>query len=225
MTGDQTARLREHLLYLLKGGGAHLNFDKAIADLPAELRGAKPPERPAHAVAAPGAPAHRPVGHPGVHAQPASRLAAVAGGLLAGRRRPARRRGLGPERGGLPRRPAVDAGPGGRPGHGSVHAAAARRGADGPARGAAGRRPQRLSPRPTGHGPTALGRLERRGLEEPAAGHSRSCSGGIARQPAAAPLPQSIAFRRIFCLTPAVRSGGGAASDRCRDESPTGGIS
>ena len=46
MTGDQTARLREHLLYLLKGGGAHLNFDKAIANLPAELRGAKPPGVP-----------------------------------------------------------------------------------------------------------------------------------------------------------------------------------
>ena len=46
MTGDQTARLREHLLYLLKGGGAHLNFNKAIADLPAELRGAKPPGVP-----------------------------------------------------------------------------------------------------------------------------------------------------------------------------------
>jgi uncharacterized damage-inducible protein DinB len=46
MTGDQTARLREHLLYLLQGGGAHLNFDKAIADLPAELRGAKPPGVP-----------------------------------------------------------------------------------------------------------------------------------------------------------------------------------
>jgi uncharacterized damage-inducible protein DinB len=46
MTGDQTARLREHLLSLLKGGGAHLNFDKAIADLPAELRGAKPPGVP-----------------------------------------------------------------------------------------------------------------------------------------------------------------------------------
>jgi hypothetical protein len=46
MTADQTARLREHLLYLLKGGGAHLNFDKAIADLPAELRGAKPPGVP-----------------------------------------------------------------------------------------------------------------------------------------------------------------------------------
>jgi uncharacterized damage-inducible protein DinB len=46
MTKDQTASLREHLLYLLKGGGAHLNFDKAIADLPAELRGAKPPGVP-----------------------------------------------------------------------------------------------------------------------------------------------------------------------------------
>ena len=33
--------LREHLLYLLKGGGAHLNFEQAIADLPKDLRGAK----------------------------------------------------------------------------------------------------------------------------------------------------------------------------------------
>ena len=41
MNGEQPA-LREHLLYLLKGGGAHLDFDKAIAGLPAELRGAKP---------------------------------------------------------------------------------------------------------------------------------------------------------------------------------------
>ena len=46
MTGDQTARLAEHLIYLLKGGGAHLSFDKAIAGLPAELRGAKPPGVP-----------------------------------------------------------------------------------------------------------------------------------------------------------------------------------
>ncbi|MFL5339074.1 MAG: DinB family protein [Gemmataceae bacterium] len=46
MTSDQTASLREHLLYLLKDGGAHLNFDKAVADLPAELRGAKPPGVP-----------------------------------------------------------------------------------------------------------------------------------------------------------------------------------
>jgi uncharacterized damage-inducible protein DinB len=34
--------LREHLLYLLGGGGAHLDFAKAIAGLPAELRGAEP---------------------------------------------------------------------------------------------------------------------------------------------------------------------------------------
>ena len=32
--------LREHVLYLLRGGGAHLSFDDAIADLPEEMRGA-----------------------------------------------------------------------------------------------------------------------------------------------------------------------------------------
>ncbi len=32
--------LREQLLYLLRGGGAHLNFEEAIADLPEGLRGA-----------------------------------------------------------------------------------------------------------------------------------------------------------------------------------------
>src|SRR5262245_26226587 len=39
---DTDKALREHLLYLLRGGGAHLNFEAAIAELPAELRGAKP---------------------------------------------------------------------------------------------------------------------------------------------------------------------------------------
>jgi hypothetical protein len=34
--------LRQHLLYLLGGGGAHLDFERTIADLPPELRGAKP---------------------------------------------------------------------------------------------------------------------------------------------------------------------------------------
>ena len=43
---DKDKALREHLLYLLRGGGAHLHFDKAVADLPAELRGAKPAEIP-----------------------------------------------------------------------------------------------------------------------------------------------------------------------------------
>jgi hypothetical protein len=38
--------LREHLVYLLRGGGAHLDFDSAVADLPAELRGAKPAGSP-----------------------------------------------------------------------------------------------------------------------------------------------------------------------------------
>lgn len=40
MNRDQA--LRDHLLYLLRGGGAHLDFDRAIADLPPDLRGVKP---------------------------------------------------------------------------------------------------------------------------------------------------------------------------------------
>lgn len=35
-------RLKDHVLSLLRGGNAHLDFDKAIEGLPAELRGAKP---------------------------------------------------------------------------------------------------------------------------------------------------------------------------------------
>ena len=35
------AALREHVLYLLDGGGAHLDFEKAVAGLPVELRGTK----------------------------------------------------------------------------------------------------------------------------------------------------------------------------------------
>ncbi len=38
--------LRKHLLELLEGGHAHLDFEAAIADLPADLRGAKPPGLP-----------------------------------------------------------------------------------------------------------------------------------------------------------------------------------
>lgn len=34
--------LREHVLYLLRGGGAHVSFDDAIKGLPAEARGKRP---------------------------------------------------------------------------------------------------------------------------------------------------------------------------------------
>jgi hypothetical protein len=44
MNRDQ--QLREHVLYLLRGGGAHVDFEKAIDSLPVELRGAKPAEIP-----------------------------------------------------------------------------------------------------------------------------------------------------------------------------------
>ena len=39
MTPDPHKALREHLLYLMRGGGAHLHFDKAVADIPPDLRG------------------------------------------------------------------------------------------------------------------------------------------------------------------------------------------
>jgi len=39
MNRDQL--VREHALYLLKGGGAHLGFDEAVAGLPRHLRGIK----------------------------------------------------------------------------------------------------------------------------------------------------------------------------------------
>src|SRR6516165_11249659 len=42
MTTDQTAALRQNLLSLLRGGDAHLVFEKAVAGLPAELQGARP---------------------------------------------------------------------------------------------------------------------------------------------------------------------------------------
>jgi hypothetical protein len=46
MTPDPHNALREHLLYLLRGGGAHLHFDKAVADIPPDLRGRTAPPVP-----------------------------------------------------------------------------------------------------------------------------------------------------------------------------------
>jgi hypothetical protein len=40
MPNDQS--LRDHLLYLLRGGGAHVKFDDAVAGLPVDLRGKTP---------------------------------------------------------------------------------------------------------------------------------------------------------------------------------------
>jgi len=41
MTQDRA--LRDHVLYLLRGEGAHLSFDDAVKDFPAPLRGVRPP--------------------------------------------------------------------------------------------------------------------------------------------------------------------------------------
>ncbi len=40
MSQDQS--LRKHILYLLRGGGAHLGFDEAFDGIPGRLRGVKP---------------------------------------------------------------------------------------------------------------------------------------------------------------------------------------
>jgi hypothetical protein len=38
----QNRSLRQHLLYLLQGGGAHAKFDEVVAGIPPKLRGQKP---------------------------------------------------------------------------------------------------------------------------------------------------------------------------------------
>jgi hypothetical protein len=43
---DTDQSLRDHVLYLLRDGGAHLKVEAAVADLPAGLRGARPPGVP-----------------------------------------------------------------------------------------------------------------------------------------------------------------------------------
>jgi hypothetical protein len=42
MNDDGSKILREHLVEVLKGGGAHAKFEDAVKDLPPELRGRKP---------------------------------------------------------------------------------------------------------------------------------------------------------------------------------------
>src|ERR1700756_3596856 len=41
MKASHDKALREHLLYVLKGGGAHAKFEDVISDFPAKLRGKK----------------------------------------------------------------------------------------------------------------------------------------------------------------------------------------
>jgi hypothetical protein len=46
MKPTESDSLRQHLLALLRGGSAHVNFDAAVAHLPARLRGIKPQGSP-----------------------------------------------------------------------------------------------------------------------------------------------------------------------------------
>lgn len=42
MSDFRDKELRQHIVFLLKGGGAHAKFDEVIAGLPARLRGQRP---------------------------------------------------------------------------------------------------------------------------------------------------------------------------------------
>lgn len=46
MTKDHLHSLRQHLLYLLGGGGAHARFEDIALDLPPKMRGTKPARLP-----------------------------------------------------------------------------------------------------------------------------------------------------------------------------------
>lgn len=46
MTANNDKSLRQHLLELLEGGGAHAKFDDVVKGLPPKLRGAKPENFP-----------------------------------------------------------------------------------------------------------------------------------------------------------------------------------
>ena len=46
MKPSQDKALREHVLYLINGGGAHASFDDVIAKVPAKLRGTKAEKLP-----------------------------------------------------------------------------------------------------------------------------------------------------------------------------------
>ena len=46
MKSDHDRSLRQHLIELLKGGGAHAKFDEVIDGIPAKLRGQKPAGMP-----------------------------------------------------------------------------------------------------------------------------------------------------------------------------------
>ena len=43
---DEHASLRKHLIYLLRGGGAHVDFDTAVGNFPPTFQGAKPADSP-----------------------------------------------------------------------------------------------------------------------------------------------------------------------------------
>src|SRR5437588_7497571 len=74
--------LREHLVYLLKGGGAHVHFMDAVEGFPSKARSVRC-RAAAYRLATPGARADRPRGHLGIQPEPEARFARISRRLLA----------------------------------------------------------------------------------------------------------------------------------------------
>src|ERR1039458_625619 len=142
--------LRDHLLYLLKGGGAHANVDAALGDWPCATRRGQSCELPSHPMDAARAHAPRPVGHRGVQPRFEARFPEMARRILAclgsscGRESMDREYGCVQE--GLADDGTACLGPESR----SLRPDSLGRWADDFARGAARGRPQCISPRTTG---------------------------------------------------------------------------
>ena len=84
----EESSLRQELVALLEGGHAHVDAERAFADLAPERRGLRP-EGGSHSMwEAARARADRPGGHPALRARPGLEVAEVAGGLLAERGAP-----------------------------------------------------------------------------------------------------------------------------------------
>ena len=80
---DKDKALREHVIYLLDGGGAHAKFDEVVAEHSAQTA-RRETRRPAPlALDAAGTPAHRAMGHSGIQPQRETRLSEMAGRVLA----------------------------------------------------------------------------------------------------------------------------------------------
>ena len=106
--------LRQHVLELLRGGGAHAKFDEIVAGIPPERARPKARRVAAFALDATGTHAHSAVGHYRVQPQPETCFSKMARRILAGDGSSAQRIGVERKRQEGQARPKGDGGVSGR---------------------------------------------------------------------------------------------------------------